>query len=100
MRISVAKKGFDYRTITKSNLNDFVSKTPTKNRDKILSFLKQSDKNSIVSPRVYRDPINGRIAVSPVETHEIDGCVWSNITTYLFERYNIELNEEFVSKFN
>lgn len=99
MRISVLKDGIDYRKITKNNLSDFVSKRTVRNRKKILSYLKQNDDQSIVSPRTYRDPVTNKIVVSPIETHEKDGFVWSNVTTYLFEKYNISLNEKFIEFF-
>ena len=86
--------------MNKNNLSRFVSNVPVKNRDKILSFLKQQDDNSILSPRTFIDPITNKIAVCPIESHEINGFVWSNITTYLFEKYNIKLNDDFVKMFD
>ena len=91
---------FGIRTIkTKNDLEAVVSSNPTKNREKILRFLKSAEP-VLVGCFVLRDPVTKKVHSTANLCFEKDGFEWTNEVTYLFEKYNIKLNDEFVKMFD
>ena len=84
---------------TREGLEAVISAVPTKNRDKILRFLKSYDP-VLVGCFVLRDPITKKVHSTANLCYEKDGYEWTNEVTYLFEKYNIKLNDDFIKKFD
>ena len=84
---------------TKDDLNSFVSPVPVKNRNKILAFLKSAEPGPI-GFFALKDPVTQKAYSTGCICYEKDGFSWTNGVTYLFEKYNIRLNDEFLKHFS
>lgn len=91
---------FDIRTIkTKEDLMKVVSPVPTRNRGKILRFFKTAEIGPI-GMNSLKDPVTGKVYAMSNACYERDGYRWGSAIPYLFEKYNIRLNEGFVAMFD
>lgn len=91
---------FDIKTIkTKEDLFAVVSTTPVRNRKKIMHFFKTANVGPI-GMNSLKDPVTGKVYAMSNVCFEKDGYSWSSAIPYLFEKYNIRLNEDFVKKFD
>lgn len=84
---------------TKEDLNAVVSLKPTRNRNKILRFFKSAEPGA-VGFFALKDPVTKKAYSTGNICYEKDGYRWTNAVVYLFEKYNIKLNEDFIKKFD
>jgi hypothetical protein len=83
---------------TPEDLNNVISSSPVKNRNKILAFLKSAE-DGVIGFTALKDPVTKRVYSTGLICYEKDGYSWNNGVVYLFEKYNIKLNDEFLKHF-
>ena len=83
---------------TPEDLKAVTSTTPVRNRKKILEFLKSAEEGTIGFVAL-KDPITKKAYSTGLVCYEKEGYSWNNGVVYLFEKYNIKLNDEFLKHF-
>lgn len=84
-------------------LLEHISKKPIKGKEKILEYLKNGQKKAIRCSSVYDyvkdEPLLNESMVTEAAWLFTDGEFnWDSEEIYHFEKYNIELNKEFLKK--
>lgn len=81
------------------NILDCISNTPLKNKNKILEYLKSGTYDGVRCSTIY-DHVKNEWRISEGVALFTDGeFYWDSEEIYHFEKYNIELNKEFLKKF-
>ena len=84
---------------TEEDLKKVISPVPIRNWRKILWFFKHAEIGPIAMYRL-KDPVTGKVYAPCNVCYEKDGYKRGSAVPYLFEKYNIRLNEEFIAKFD
>lgn len=80
------------------SLLDHVEKEPIENKEKILDYLKRGKDNGIRCSVIY-DYVKDESLSETVKLFTDGEYNWDSEEIYHFEKYNIKLNEDFISKF-
>lgn len=85
----------EFRHNDGESVRDHISSEPIENKENILKYLK-SWPNEGIRCATLCDYITDEILKPSVWTHTDGTYRWSDEETYHFEKYNMELNEDFV----
>lgn len=76
-----------------------TAKTPSltviPDKARIVSYMK-SQKKTAIAPKFFRDPVTNEM-VDELDWREDKDFGWSSETTYLFEKHNYPLSDEFIN---
>lgn len=102
----VLERGKNMRNIVKNKTKytpnlifELKSATEIPKKYKILRYLK-SVKPSVYGVFALKDVINGEVYSTSCRNYDENGWEWTDADIYYFEKYNIPLDEEFVTQFN
>ena len=79
----------------RDNTDKYVTINPIENEEKILEHLKQTEKGPMCSQPV-KDPFTKKIIYPYTCEYEEGEYGWYNLYIYLFEKYNLRLDDNFI----
>lgn len=97
-RITMFPQWFDYSILTKDNLFRYSYDKPLKDKGDILYYLKHFSDKAIIGMKKAVDPISNTVISNYTEVYEIDKLLWSNTMIFLFEKYDIILDDIFIKE--
>lgn len=96
MAITMFPAGVRINQLTKDNIKQYCYPEPLKDKGNILCILNHYRNPEIVGFLPAKDPIDGDIIGTARIVYEEFGLTWTNSDIYLFEKYDLKLNDEFL----
>ena len=85
----------EYGAPNAPSMKDYMCEKPYENQQRIIEFLNNSGKTSMVSTALPKDLITGEHISGELYTKQIDGFSWWSDLAYHVEKYNLRLSKEF-----
>lgn len=79
----------------RDNTDKYVTINPVENKEKILVHLKQREIEAVCSKPV-KDPFTKKLIYFSTCEYEEGEYGWDNLYIYLFEKYNLRLDDNFI----
>lgn len=98
-RIILAKGTGPFRDKYLSNPKGITEILPNKVKQNILAYLKTQVTPYLIGAFYVKDPLTNKVIADGNSIYENNGYTWSTEMIYLFEKYDIKLDEDFKAGF-
>ena len=98
-RIILAKGTGPFKDKYLSDPKGITEVLPKKVKQNILEYLKTQVTPYLIGAFYVKDPLTDRVIAEGNSIYENNGYTWSTEMIYLFEKYNIKLDDEFKAGF-
>lgn len=78
------------------SIRDLISDTPIEGKEKILTYFKEKPTGAVSGSLGFEDFITGEQIMKSLYCSSDGDYGWRSDTVYFFEKYNLELPEEFI----
>lgn len=87
----------EFRTGDNAHIQDLISDIPVDNKEKVLNYLKNGKDDGVCCSSIF-DFVSSSSTGNTIHCYTDGEFSWDDEEIYHFEKYNIKLDEEFISK--